>query len=920
MIEPLVKFLYPEKRELCKNCPAYAATGYIRGVGDSYADIVFLSDAPSEFLKEKEYVPFMDRAGEFLKNVIDRIKINNTEFRDIKSYFTYSVQCIVKQPKIEVINSCSLFARQELLDRNPKVIVALGKTAMKSLGIDGSVKDKRGIFIDQKMGSSYKRIMCTYSPTAMLLKENQGLVNLFMDDLTKSLAACVKKVEKPLNLEELTKDYLQPKTIEEVKAVCDEIVNFSCNAPEGNRLISVDTETTGLETYAPDFRCIAISFSWDHRKAATILLNHRHCPYNWEDAIPHIKRVLECAAPKVFHNFQYDFQVLELRLGLKINNVVFDTMIAEHLLDENKKGYYGLKEIIGNYCSDYKGYEEKLWDHLKKNPFAADRNALSLKMQKLTDAIKELPTVAELKERTVEGSFYKSYKDLEDYKKLNKLKLEKKEIKKLFDEINPSYKKYQDKLENLTFEDVPVEEMIHYAAIDADVTRQVAKLQLPKMILEEGLTNVMKTISIPASKTLARMSYEGFKVDKDYLKQLEDALDADIKKVELEIQNMLGGKKFNLNATKDIERILVVHRNIPLTEKTAKNTGLSTDKDTLKKAYRDTKDEIILKILDYKEMYKARHTFLKNIRQLSSIDGKIHTSFHLTGTATGRLSSSQPNLLNVPKTLAGHNIKRLFVPDDPENEIVVNADYSAAEIRILAAYTQDEKLIKALNEGKDIHAFITSEIYRIPYEEIAGREKYKESDPEKYAHYDKIRTRTKRATFLIVYAGSGKSLYELLVKEQPDITEDECQRIMDLLLVGFPSIKNYMDTIRYIIKKQGYVTSKFGRRRRFYTARFDPKLFNSASREAINMPIQSTSSDVVLSQLVEMDSHIQEIAGKLKLTVYDSITLTVPKSRESQVNSFMTKYGVDRVKEKFSWLPVKFKMDIEIGDSYGTTK
>jgi uracil-DNA glycosylase family 4 len=891
------------KRDKCTGCAAYKERGAYRGVGKTPADIVFLSDAAPDTSEDRNAtkdLPFSDRSGRLLKSLVRDLMAETSETFEIVPFYTYSVQCTIKKPNIDVIHACSEFAQTEILLSKAKVVVALGATAMKCLNIPGTVKDRHGTVQKLRICHTDVRVVCTYSPSALLRKENIGITELFKTDVRKALNLCVEREEKPVELDELTKNYIKPKTLEEVKEVCSRILE---DTKKGG-LLAVDTETTGLDAWNPTLRCIAISFAWDKGLATTILLDHKRCPYDWKKASEYVKEVLKSPVGKVYHNYKYDFQVIECKLGWEVTNVVFDTMLAEHLLEEDKKGYYGLKEIVGTYCPDYKGYEDALWEHLKHNPYAKRLEICKERRNKFLAEAKKKPKLSTLDKKS------------DKYKALKRFNAVRKKVNELYKKYHTLHKSFTEKISNLTFEDVPVDEMILYAAIDADVTRQIAIKQYAQMSKQIGLTNVMCTVSIPASRTLGRMSYDGFRVDLDYLTELEGKLDQTLQEMEDNIFLEVG-YKFNLNAKADLVKVIQDIRGHKLTVRTTKDTGFKLSKDILLEMYTKTQDPVLQLLLDHSEAYKARHTFLKGIRKLSAVDGKIHTSFNLHGTATGRLSSASPNLQNIPKFLAGHNIKKLFIPDDPDTEILINADYSAAEIRILTAYAKDDKLIQAILNGLDVHSYITSEIYKLPYEDVANREKYQATDPALYTKYDKLRTYTKRAVFLTIYGGGANALQSQLAVVQPGITLEECERIMNLLLEGFPAIRRYMSGIEMAIHKQGYVTTQFGRRRRFELAKYDWKLRNAALREAINAPIQGTSSDVVLSQVIELGEHINEVQGKLKITVHDSVVFSVKKEHKDNIKNFLQKWAVDRVSEKYPWLPVPFAMDAEVGRSYG---
>jgi DNA polymerase-1 len=264
--------------------------------------------------------------------------------------------------------------------------------------------------------------------------------------------------------------------------------------------------------------------------------------------------------------------------------------------------------------------------------------------------------------------------------------------------------------------------------------------------------------------------------------------------------------------------------------------------------------------------------------------------------------------------LAGFNIKKIFLPDDPETEVILNVDWRGAEIRIFTAYARDPKLIDALNNGLDVHSLFVHEIYGIPYDDVANRDQWKDSDPPRYKKLNALRTNCKRVVFGILYGAMAKK-----IAETAGISEEEAQKIIDGMFTKFPSLKGYMDETVAEIHQKGYVETLLGRRRRFPLQGVNGFFRGQAERRGKNMKIQSTSSDIVIGQLVELDEHMAEIGGRLCITVHDSIVATVKKKYVHQLPAFLDHYCVQRVAQKYPWLPVAFACDIEVGPSYGET-
>lgn len=286
-------------------------------------------------------------------------------------------------------------------------------------------------------------------------------------------------------------------------------------------------------------------------------------------------------------------------------------------------------------------------------------------------------------------------------------------------------------------------------------------------------------------------------------------------------------------------------------------------------------------------------------------------------------SSSAPNLQNLPKRVCrqiykdqqkiehvitpGFNAKKLFIPKKP-GSVLVNVDIRGAELRVYCAYSHDEKMIDILGKGTDVHSLVAEKAYGIAYDEIKAK---KDTDPDIATK----RTAAKRVVFGTFYgAGAGK------IAQQIESTREEGQRLINTLYTMFPKLAEYVENVREEVRASQYVKTYFGRYRRFKMSKLGNAYFESACREAINFKIQSTASDLLLSQMCEVDEHIADLEGELLITVHDSILLELPEKNIDKVKPFMQYFITDRVSTKFPWLPTPFLCDIEIGPSYGELK
>jgi DNA polymerase I-like protein with 3'-5' exonuclease and polymerase domains len=432
------------------------------------------------------------------------------------------------------------------------------------------------------------------------------------------------------------------------------------------------------------------------------------------------------------------------------------------------------------------------------------------------------------------------------------------------------------------------------------------------------------------------MEFDGFPVDRPYLDHLETELGRIVDEKMSALRKVYAatmrfypdkrGEEFNPNSTTQVAWLLFtsgvmdpdnptpdvngeprpVTRHGPWCEINKKSQQFKVDKKTLKAIAEKTKCPFAKTLLEYRAAHKALTGFIVEIRVLSEHDGRLHTSFFQHGTSTGRLSSKNINMQNLPiKSIAGLNIKKLFIPDDPDEEVVFNVDWKGAEIKVFVAYARDAELEKALNAGLDIHSWFTQEIFGIPYEEV---EQHKEGK------HKEIRTTVKRVVFGTLYGAMAKK-----IAETAGISEERAQEVIDKMFTRFPSLKGYMDEVVAHIHKFGFVETFFGRRRRFPLVRVNGFFRGQAERRGKNMKIQSTSSDIVIGQLIEVAEHIHELGGRLCITVHDSIVGTIKKKYLHLAQAFFQKHCVDRVAEKYPWLPVAFTCDIEVGPSYGET-
>jgi len=920
-----------QKGMACAGC-ALERKGRVAGAGaPGEVDIMFVSESPSSWSVNNKEV-FYGRGGRIIRQtwkdlrILDEKSGGQLRMKNMRKWDTYAVQCQVEEGRDQsatlpkaVIDRCSVYLRSAIKNKRPKVIMVMGSNALKALGYKGEkFMEARGRLLDMEIAGHHVKVIPSFSTKHLMAKT--GLFNLFYNDFVRAvrIAAGIDDAASNITIEELTKEYQIPRTVEEVKDICDLIIDYvTKDAPEGAKAsqcaLAVDTETNTVNPHREDAKVLCISFAWDIGRSTAIPLYHKDSPWTPEEleqVIAHVQRVLACPKPKVFHNAKFDLKFLELRHGFRVHNVMWDTMLGEHLLREDMTGAYSLKILGRSYFPQFANYADKVHE-LATTLTIEEESVHSVvagckkgKIKKGTEGFDE-GMVAEMGKADLEKYLFGAKKDRK---------------KQTFDS---------------GYERVDIDILLQYAAIDTDLTRRLLRNQFMRMKSENFMSakNLMNSHCVPGSRSLGLMEFKGMRVDKPYLEFLE----TELSKVVAEKGSFLRSfwdvssnkrrdEEFNPNSTQHVAHVLYVSgiwnpdapnprrpgelgypetRLGPWVEQNKKSEQWKTDKKTLRAIAEKTGCLFTKTLLEYRSAHKALSGFVHDIKLLAEYDGMLHTNFHLHGTSTGRLSSNNLNMQNLPPWLAGFNIKKIFIPDDSEEEVIVNLDYKGAEIRVFTAYAPDPQLIEALNAGLDVHSWFTQEIFGIPYDEV---ELKKESDKKMKA----LRTTVKRVVFGILYGAMAKK-----IAETAGISEEEAQNVIDKLFIRFPSLKGYMDATVAQIHMTGFVETLFYRRRRFPLQGVNGFFRGQAERRGKNMKIQSTSSDIVLGQLVELDEHIHKMGGRLLITVHDSIVATCKKKHLHELEAFLDYYCVKRVAEKYPWLPVSFACDISVGPSYG---
>ena len=403
--------------------------------------------------------------------------------------------------------------------------------------------------------------------------------------------------------------------------------------------------------------------------------------------------------------------------------------------------------------------------------------------------------------------------------------------------------------------DVPVAEAAEYSARRAEAILNL-RPRLEAEMRNLGVDYLFHEIELPLSGVLADMESEGVAIDVPYLKAMQDELGAQLTAIETEVEEV-AGQKFNLNAPQQLAKVLFEDLRLPVGKRT--KTGYSTDADTLE-ALRE-KHPIVGLILEHRQLSKLKSTYVDALPQLvDPLSGRVHTSFGQASTATGRLSSSNPNLMNIPiRTELGQRIRRAFKASRP-GHVMVSADYSQIELRIAAHLSGDPMLLGAFAAGQDIHTATAAAVFKIPIESV---------DPNQ-------RRLAKVANFGSIY---GQGEYGL--SQQLGITGDVAREFLAQYWSTYSGLKEYLDKVRRQAREEGVVVSATGRRRAIPDLRSPNfQLRSAAERMAINFPMQSLAADIIKIAMVRLQREIEadHIEGRMLLQVHDELLFEVPET------------------------------------------
>jgi DNA polymerase I len=444
----------------------------------------------------------------------------------------------------------------------------------------------------------------------------------------------------------------------------------------------------------------------------------------------------------------------------------------------------------------------------------------------------------------------------------------------------------------LTMLDVAPEKISYYSCEDADCTWQLYQ-KYRKELEDEEIYDLFEEIEMPLIKVLADMEIEGVRIDTKFLGNLKKKFNKRLNELRAEIYEM-AGKEFNINSTKQLKEILFTDLEISTQGIKKTKTGFSTAASELEKM--KDRHPIIALMFEYRELNKLQSTYVIGLLKEVDDQGRIHTSFNQTVTATGRLSSSDPNLQNIPiRTELGREIRKAFIAK--EGFFLLSADYSQIELRVIASLANDDKMIESFNKDEDIHARTAAEICDKDIQDVSKKE----------------RRDAKEVNFGVMYGLGARGL-----SQRTDLNFNEARDFIERYFLLYEKVRKFLDTTKEEAHQNKFVETLFGRKR--YIPDIDAKmsmLRAAAERMAINMPVQGTAADLMKMAMIKLNKELKEIfsQARILLQVHDEVILEVP---EKDIDKVRRK--VKDVMEGIYELKVPIQVDIFIGKNWGECK
>ncbi len=791
-------------KDCCKGCPLNDQEGLRGRALGNQSKILFVKDAPSiqdSFAKTL----FKDEASARLYDLC-----NKCLFDTKLLFLTSLVKCLPKvpppknkRPPTEIeINHCKSILETEIKNIKPVLIVPIGKVACQFFTGRTDISQVHGrIFTNKDYNCE---VIPLLDPAA--IERRPKTADKIYEDLLK-----IKKRLTP-NEQRKNVNYILVDSIDKFKIIIETLNKAS--------EIAFDLETTGFNWWKDD-KIIGISLCCKEKEAYYIpwcyyeAFNWGH---DWSIVKQNIKDLLESPIPKIAHNGKFDIKFLKVE-GIQVNNFNVDTLLLHYMLNE-ERGTHDLKKCTSQFIPDMAGYEEELQAFVKGIP-RKDRNYGTLRLDVL----------------------------------------------------------------------------YWYAAADADCTFRLKHIfvdmleqeenRLQKLYGRGGIKKLFFDLVMPLQEALCETEFIGVKVDLAYIKKLTVKYKDKLLQLENSINKKFGD--FNIKSPKQLGYKLFTELKLPVLKTTGinicsdpncsgqgKNKVIcpkckksmiprpSTDEEVLKELAKKTQHELPILLLQYRADAKILSTYLEGLQPLIDKNDRVHTTYLVAGTTTGRLSSREPNLQNQPKT---EEMRNIFIAS-PGYKLLC-CDYSAAELRVLANYTGDETLIDTFRQNKDIHRIVAANTFNIPEEKVSA----------------KLRTAIKTIEFGIIYGRGPVS-----VAEQLGIPVEEAQEYINRYFARYPKISNWITNIKKCARTYKEVVSLFGRVRRFLDIeerikKGDKKKVALYEREAVNSPIQGGASDILslATGRIFKEFKKRQLDARIVLTVHDEVVIEYKEEIEQEV-------------------------------------
>lgn len=844
------------------------------GVGDDNAKIMVVQDYPDE-IDDKKGFPFAAKTSIKLRKFLEQNDIDTDNI-----YWTSLIKCSVgdnaKAAKVKHAKICGeLFLEQEIEEIDPDIIVTTGKLSNSWFKITDAPTKVRGNAIESEICGRNRIILPTLHPRMTLAKP------LYRDYIKSDILKLKELVTDGLKEVEGV-DYHYPKTMAECLI---EIDKLNREAKE----LSFDLETTGKSPYKEWSKIVCISLSMEERTGVMIPLYHHETPlwgYELGTVVKKLRELLENPKiPKIAQNGKFDMEWLDVWLDIKVANYAGDSQFGHYLTISEELGTQGLKSQAWEF-TDMGGYDNKLDEYKKSLP----------------------------------------------------------------DSDGPEGRN--------NYDNIPWNILSEYGCADADCTLRCWHIYKQKLDQNYQWTTIMNDILIPASYAIMEMEENGMKMDMEVARHHQETYAAEVKRItdrlesypevlELErekqqlwVERQAIGAipksqrtpeeqekfekykkyqdyKFNFGSVQQLSELLYDRLGLVTSIKT--DTGANSTNEEALMEIREQHDIPDL-LLELRKVTTLNNMFISKLPLLVDKNNIIHPSFNITGTVTGRMSSENPNQQQLPRPSENplsfqyqNEIKSLFCSRYGDNGCILNADYSALEMRIAGIISGDPTLLKAFQSGKDLHKSTASLVWGVPIDEVSKE----------------MRTNAKSVNFGIIYGKSGVTFAQDLFYDpsgkNPKKTKDwekakkEGMKLVDDYLKTFSGLRDWINNTKKSAYKKGYVKTMFGRYRRLPDLKSKVnKLKTEAERQAINAPVQGTGSDLTLLSIVSIQRQLKDGKYKSKMicTVHDSIVFDIYIPELAEVAK-MIKNTMEHIHEPYIDTEVPIVSEIEMGRSYG---